>query len=100
MACADALPPAVKNMAAAQRAAQRTVNLIVTSLVAAIPDLGHQLPPNTGLCFFTNASRQALQKKASVRISILSRGRPLGGGIGSWKAVWAVHRARPSRSES
>jgi hypothetical protein len=50
------LPPAAKNIAAVQR----TINLIVASLVATIFDLGHQLPSNTGLCFFTKASGRAL----------------------------------------
>jgi hypothetical protein len=45
-------------------------------------------------------SRPGLQKNASVRISMLSRGSALGGEVGSRKAVWAVHRAEPSRSES
>src|SRR5713101_8967784 len=40
------------------------------------------------------------QKKARVRISMLSRGRAWGGVAGSSKAVWAVNRARPSFSES
>ena len=40
------------------------------------------------------------QKNASVRISMLSRGRALGGEVGSSKAVWAVQRARPSFDES
>ena len=40
------------------------------------------------------------QKNASVRISMLSRGRALGGEVGSSKAVWADQRARPSFSES
>ena len=40
------------------------------------------------------------QKNASVRISMLSRGRALGGEVGSSNAVWAVQRARPSLSES
>ncbi len=76
--CADALPPMAQNTAAALA----TINLIVTSLV-----------------FLTKAS-PGLQKNASVRISILSRGSALGGEVGSRKAVWAVHRAPPSRSES
>ena len=42
----------------------------------------------------------AAQKNASVRISMLSRGRALGGEVGSSKAVCAVQRARPSLSES
>jgi elongation factor P len=40
------------------------------------------------------------QKNASVRISMLSRGRALGGEVGSSKAVCAVQRARPSLSAS
>ena len=40
------------------------------------------------------------QKNASVRISMLSRGRALGGEVGSSNAVCAVQRARPSLSES
>ena len=36
------------------------------------------------------------QKNASVRISMLSRGRACGGAVGSLKAVCAVQRARPS----
>src|SRR5262249_58192012 len=40
------------------------------------------------------------QKNASVRISMLSRGRALGDEVGSSNAVWAVQRARPSLSES
>jgi hypothetical protein len=39
-------------------------------------------------------------KNASVRTSILSRGRASGGVVGSSKALWAVRRARPSFSES
>src|SRR5678815_74152 len=40
------------------------------------------------------------QKNASVRISMLSRGRACGGAVGSLKAVCAVQRARPSRNDS
>ena len=40
------------------------------------------------------------QKNASVRISMLSRGRASGAEVGSWNAVWAVQRARPSASNS
>ena len=40
------------------------------------------------------------QKNASVRISMLSRGRAFGGEVGSSKAVCALQRARPSFSES
>ncbi|RKE73798.1 hypothetical protein DFP91_1694 [Pseudorhodoplanes sinuspersici] len=40
------------------------------------------------------------QKNASVRISMLSRGRAFGGALGSSKAVCALQRARPSFSES
>src|SRR5258708_24789971 len=40
------------------------------------------------------------QKNASVRISMLSRGRAWGGEVGSSKAVCAVQRARPSFSDS
>ena len=39
------------------------------------------------------------QKNASVRISMLSRGRALGGEVGSSKAVCADQRARPSFAE-
>src|SRR5580700_6332800 len=41
-----------------------------------------------------------LQKNASVRISMLSRGRASGAEVGSWNAVWAVQRARPSSRDS
>ena len=40
------------------------------------------------------------QKKARVRISMLSRGGASGGLVGSSKAVCAVQRARPSLAES
>src|SRR5262249_43207981 len=40
------------------------------------------------------------QKNASVRISMLSRGRALGGEVGSSNAVCADQRARPSFAES
>jgi hypothetical protein len=47
-----------------------------------------------------SASGMGDQKNASVRISMLSRGRAFGGEVGSSNAVWAVQRARPSLSES
>jgi len=48
----------------------------------------------------SNFLKPSNQKNANVRISMLSRGRALGGEVGSLKAVCAVQRARPSLSES
>src|SRR5262249_8953106 len=43
---------------------------------------------------------RGLLENASVRISMRSPGRALGGEVGSSNAVWADQRARPSFAES
>src|SRR5262249_19528652 len=59
-------------------------------------------PPRSGtkLARRQRLNRRGFYKNASVRISMLSRGRALGGEVGSSNAVWADQRARPSFAES
>src|SRR6266404_6296320 len=56
--------------------------------------------PDLGADIHGHFPEPSAQKNASVRISMLSRGRAWGGVVGSSKAVWAVNRARPSFRES
>jgi hypothetical protein len=59
-----------------------------------IPGRDFSPPPSSG------GMASAAQKKASARISMLSRGRASGGVVGSSKAVWAVQRAQPCLCDS
>jgi hypothetical protein len=59
---------------------------------------GRSSPPEAWMARVSCGCRP--QKNASVRISMLSRGRASGAEVGSWKAAWAVQRARPSASDS